>query len=83
VSETESIDAETALSERILLGLRLAEGIDIEAAASHLEVDPWPPQRRKAVERLLAEGRLLQNGPRLTIPNSEWLLADAIIAEVM
>ena len=83
VSETETIDPETALSERLLLGLRLARGLDVQRAASELGVDPWPPARRRAARRLVAAGRLAEEGPRLRIPRDAWLLADGVIRELL
>jgi putative oxygen-independent coproporphyrinogen III oxidase len=83
VSEIEVIDAETELAERLMLGLRLAEGIDVESAARNVGVDPWPPQRRRAVDRMLERGRLVREGSRLRIPVEAWLHADGTIAEVM
>ncbi len=38
--ESEALDPETRLRERIMLGLRLAEGLDLEAAAAALGVPP-------------------------------------------
>jgi oxygen-independent coproporphyrinogen-3 oxidase len=83
VSDVEWIDAETALSERVLLGLRLAEGVDLKAAAAELGADAWPPARVRAAERLCVRKRLVRQGDRLIIPRSAWLFADATIAELM
>jgi oxygen-independent coproporphyrinogen-3 oxidase len=83
VSDVEVIDAETALAERLMLGLRLAEGIDVESAARDLGAEPWPASRLHAVERLAARGRVVREGSRLRIPIEAWLLADGTIAEIM
>ncbi len=80
----EPIDAETALRERIMLGLRLAEGIDLEAAAAELGVAALPPERQRALERLQSTGRIeLEGGRRLRIPKSQWLFADGIIGQLL
>lgn len=79
----ETIDAETALRERILLGLRLASGLDLALAASELGVDPWSRRRRRAMERLIAKGQLEQAGEVLRIPQRWWLFADGIIASLL
>jgi len=79
----EPIDAETALRERIMLGLRLAEGIDLEAAGHELGVEALPPERRTAVERALARGSLEHAGARLRIPKAKWLFADGIISQLL
>ena len=83
VSETEVIDPETAMRERIMLGLRLAGGIDVEHAARSLGVEPWPPAREQAAARLVARDRLVRDGPILRIPPHAWLVADGTIAELL
>ncbi|HLV19908.1 MAG TPA: radical SAM family heme chaperone HemW [Polyangiaceae bacterium] len=83
IASVEPIDAETALSERILLGLRLAEGVDLDAAGRELGVDPWPRERALARDRLLARGLLRADAGRVHIPTEHWLLADGIIRDLM
>jgi oxygen-independent coproporphyrinogen-3 oxidase len=82
-SVVEPIDAETALRERLMLGLRLAEGIDLEAAANELGVEALPRDRKRSLERLLGAGRVESLGAQLRIPKSQWLLADGIISQLM
>lgn len=82
-SEREPIDSETALSERILLGLRLASGLDLAEAARELNAEAWPRRRARAAERLVERGRLARDGDHLWIPKSQWLLADGTIAELL
>ena len=43
VSEVEPIDPETALRERLMLGLRLEDGLDVDFAAQELGVPPGQP----------------------------------------
>ncbi len=83
LGEREPIDAETALSERILLGLRLAEGLDLEAAAAELGIAAWSDERRRAASKLDARGRLVVEGSRLRIPHEQWLYADGTISELL
>jgi oxygen-independent coproporphyrinogen-3 oxidase len=83
IAEVEAIDAQTALCERLMLGLRLAEGVSFDELARDLNVDPWTPARRRTVERLIARGSLLADGPRLRVPPDKWLLADGIIRDVL
>jgi len=83
VLEYEPISGATAFSERLMLGLRLADGLDVESAARDLGVDPWPIERRRAVDRLEARGRIRKDGPRLAIPHDAWLFADGTIAEII
>jgi oxygen-independent coproporphyrinogen-3 oxidase len=82
-SESEALDPETLLSERLMLGLRLAEGLDVEQAAARTGAHMWTKERRRAVQRLVERGRLLQDGPRLSIPKAAWLFSDGIISELM
>jgi len=79
----EPIDAETALRERIMLGLRLAEGLDLPAVAQELGVEALTSERRAALERELSRGRLEFVGGRLRIPKRNWLFADGIISALL
>lgn len=79
----EPLDAETSLRERIMLGLRLAEGFDLESAANELGVVALPPERKQALERLLQRGRIELDRSRLRIPKPQWLFADGIISELL
>lgn len=83
VNDVEIIDGPTELAERLMLGLRLAEGVDVEEAARKAGTEPWPSSRKRAVERMIERGRLLRDGSRLRIPVEAWLHADGTIAEVM
>jgi oxygen-independent coproporphyrinogen-3 oxidase len=83
VREWEHIAPETALSERIMLGLRLSEGIDVDSQASQLGVEAWPEARLRARNKRHARGDLQQVGSRLRIAPHAWLRADGIIAELM
>ena len=58
----EALDGETMLRERIMLGLRLADGFDLEAAAADLGVEAWTKDRTREAEKLVASGRLLLAG---------------------
>ncbi|MBI4952871.1 MAG: radical SAM family heme chaperone HemW [Myxococcales bacterium] len=79
-TESEELGPETRLRERILLGLRLEEGLDLEAAAHALGVEPWPPARRRAAAELEATGRLTREGGRLRVPRAARLYTDGIAA---
>jgi oxygen-independent coproporphyrinogen-3 oxidase len=80
--ERDELDAETRLRERIMLGLRLTEGFDLEGAAQDLGVDPWPRERKRSAERLREQGRLTIDGGRLRIPPTAWLFADGTAASL-
>ena len=79
----EPLDAETSLRERILLGLRLGEGLDLDAAASELGVTALPPERQRALDKLERAQKIVLADGRLRIPKSQWLFADGIISELI
>jgi oxygen-independent coproporphyrinogen-3 oxidase len=80
----EPLAPETSLRERIMLGLRLAEGLDLEGAAAELGVPALPPERKRALEKLERAQRIvLGDDGRLRIPKPQWLFADGIISELL
>jgi putative oxygen-independent coproporphyrinogen III oxidase len=83
VANYEPLSPETALAERIMLGLRLASGIDLEHSAAELGVELWTPERARARDRLLAQGKLTLTGSVAAIPKQHWLFADGIISALM
>jgi oxygen-independent coproporphyrinogen-3 oxidase len=78
----ERLDPETRLRERIMLGLRLREGLDLEGAAAELGLSPWPSARRRAADRLLARGRITIEGGRVRVPRPARLHTDGIAVEL-
>ncbi len=70
----EPVDAETRTRERIMLGLRLADGVDLEGA--------WTPERERTCAWLVARGRVVRQGSRVTIPPAAWLWADDTAARL-
>jgi oxygen-independent coproporphyrinogen-3 oxidase len=82
-SVRERIDAEMALRERLMLGLRLRDGLDLDGAARELGLEAWTPERRRAAERLERTGRLNKIGGRIWIPEASWRVADGIIAALI
>ena len=73
---SESLDGETLLRERIMLGLRLAGGFDLEACAQDLGVDAWTTSRERAATRLVEQGKLTREAGHLAIPKRAWIWAD-------
>jgi oxygen-independent coproporphyrinogen-3 oxidase len=83
VSEsTEALDAETLLRERIMLGLRMSDGVDIGEAARDLGAEGWTSERERAAAALAARGRLERDGDRVSIPRRAWLWADDTAARL-
>ena len=83
VANFEPIAPSTALAERIMLGLRLADGVDLERAAEELGTPLWTPERARARDKLVAQGKLLLDGAVARIPKQHWLFADGIVAQLM
>ncbi|MEZ4313155.1 MAG: hypothetical protein R3F14_34485 [Polyangiaceae bacterium] len=79
---SEELPGEVRLRERIMLGLRLAEGLDLGAAADALGVPAWTNERRRAADKLVRRGWLSVEGGRLRVPPSAWLFADGAAAEL-
>jgi len=82
-SFAEELSPETRLLERLMLGLRMCDGLDIGRASRELKLDPlFNPKRQTRVDALLADGKLERDGDRLRIPPHAWLHADGIVAEL-
>jgi oxygen-independent coproporphyrinogen-3 oxidase len=83
-STVEPLDGETLLRERIMLGLRLADGFDLAACAGELGLDArvsWQA-RERTIQRLSSEGTLSVDGTRLRIPPARRLGTDGIAARL-
>jgi oxygen-independent coproporphyrinogen-3 oxidase len=78
----EELDAQTLLRERIMLGLRMAEGVDLGDAARDLGTAGWTPERDRASDALVRRGRLERDGERARIPRSAWLWTDDTAARL-
>jgi oxygen-independent coproporphyrinogen-3 oxidase len=81
--ERESLDAEALLRERIMLGLRVREGLDLAAAGDDLGIDALTRDRLRVIDTLVSRGRLAADGSRLSIPSRAWLFADDTAARLM
>jgi oxygen-independent coproporphyrinogen-3 oxidase len=79
---TERLDAETLLRERIMLGLRVDGGLDIDAAASALGAPGWTRERTRAADWLEERGRIVRSGSRVSIPRAAWLWTDDTAARL-
>ncbi len=80
VESEEELDAETRLRERIMLGLRLLEGFDLEQAAASLGLEAWTKERAQAAERLVAAARLEVDGGWIRVPKAARVYTDGIAA---
>jgi oxygen-independent coproporphyrinogen-3 oxidase len=79
---SEDLEPDALLRERIMLGLRLEDGLDLEAAARDVGAVAWTPERRRQADRLVARGRLTVDGPHLRIPKDAWLWTDDTAASL-
>ena len=78
IKDSEGLTAEDRHTEKIMLGLRLAEGID----ASLLGEDELDKARRQA-EAGMVEFVSVDGGQRIQLTNRGRLLADAIIVDIL
>jgi oxygen-independent coproporphyrinogen-3 oxidase len=79
---SEELDATALLRERIMLGLRLAAGVDLALASADLGIDPFTPERLRAIDGLVSRGRLTREGDVLRIPRAAWLFTDDIASRL-
>jgi len=69
--------------EALLMGLRLAEGVDLERIAALAGKTVGELVDETAVARLAEQGLLMREGRRLTVTEPGMLLLDRILAEVV
>jgi putative oxygen-independent coproporphyrinogen III oxidase len=79
---SEPLDALALLRERIMLGLRLSDGFDLEACGRDLGIEPFSAERTREIERLAAKGRLVREGGRLRVPREAWIWTDDTAARL-
>lgn len=77
----EALDAETIVREHLMLGLRTADGVDLDVARAHAGIDPLA-SRDRAIARALALGNLVREANHLRVPRERWLHLDGIVAEL-
>ncbi len=84
-AEVEALDAETLLRERLMLGLRLEAGLDLDRACTELGLVPKAARmaREKALGRLVAAGDVVVESSRLRVSPTRRLRTDGIAAQLM
>ena len=80
LSEEEPLTREEAAHEALVMGLRLAEGIEPASLAGRLGVEHIVDER--AVDRLIGHGLLQRDGNVLRTTERGRLLLDSILAEI-
>jgi oxygen-independent coproporphyrinogen-3 oxidase len=85
ITDYEAFEPRRALSERIMTGLRLSEGLPAETiAATAAEFDEGAPVRlRKVAARNAENGLLRRSSDRWILTDEGFLLADGIALEFM
>jgi len=78
--EEEILTRDESANEALVMGLRLAEGIDPDALAARLGVERLVDEA--AVERMICHGLLERDGPVIRTTLAGRLLLDAILVEI-
>jgi putative oxygen-independent coproporphyrinogen III oxidase len=78
--EEAALSPHEAGDEALVMGLRLAEGVDAGAVAARFELDTIVDWTR--VERLVGSGHLDRDGSRIAVTARGRLLLDAILGEI-
>lgn len=83
LAECERVGAATRLAERLMMGLRLAEGLDIAGVMAQAEEIGRGEALGAAVEACVRKGQVIARGGRWTIAEGSLLIADTILGELM
>ncbi|NCP17923.1 MAG: coproporphyrinogen III oxidase [Erythrobacter sp.] len=83
MSEERALAPEEALSEALLMGLRLAEGIDLAALAARFDTTPDALIDRQRAEFYAGLGFVMLAGDRITVTPQGMPLLDALLAELV
>jgi oxygen-independent coproporphyrinogen-3 oxidase len=83
LDEETPLDPETRATEALMMGLRLAEGVDLSDIAARTGTDAATLIDRKAAARLSDQDLLRLSGDHLTVTPQGMLLLDAILAELL
>ncbi len=81
-AETEFLDGVTRLREALMLGLRLEQGLDLDALELRFGELVRTTERTKSIERLVRTGRLQRDASRLFVPREARVFTDGIAAEL-
>ena len=80
IAEEALLSATEAADEALVMGLRLAEGVDAEAIAVRFDLPAIVDWRR--VDRLVTSGHLAREGARIALTARGRLLLDHILGEI-
>jgi len=79
IGEEASLDPREAADEALVMGLRLAEGVDVQSIADRFGVEAV---NEAAVDRLIATGHLDRDGNCLRVTREGRLLLDSILGAI-
>ena len=83
IDEERPLDPHTRATEALMMGLRLAEGVDLADIALRTGRDPAAMIDHKAMTHLAAQGLISLSGSRLAVTPQGMLLLDAILAALL
>jgi len=83
LQEERPLGAEERAGEALMMGLRLAEGVDLADIAARTGVAEEALVDEAAVARLAGHGLLVRDGSRLTVTPQGMLLLDGILGEIV
>ena len=79
IAEEEALSTPDEIAERILMGMRLADGLDL----AHLQAVTGGTVDPEGLSRMLAQGLVSQEGDRIRLTREGRLLADGVSAELV
>jgi oxygen-independent coproporphyrinogen-3 oxidase len=83
LSEERALPPAEQAAEALMMGLRLAEGIDTAALAARFGLAKSPLVDPAAEARMAAIGMVAREGPRLTVTPQGMLVLDALLGELV
>jgi len=83
ITESRPLAAREQASEALLMGLRLAEGIELAALAARFSLAPDQLADPAKLAFYTEQGLLRQDGPRLTVTDAGIAVLDGLLAELV
>ena len=83
ITGVECLDEDGSIGEKLMLGLRLIGGIELDELGSILSAGQRGPQRALAIERHTSGGLLEQHDGCLRFTRRGLLLADTVLADLL
>ncbi len=78
-----ALSADEQAREAVMMGLRLAEGIDVDALARRFDSAPGAIVQSEAVAKLVEQRLLVRDKTRISLTEDGRLLLNAILAEIL